>query len=237
MSYARYSDLLRFPSGRSVRNCRGDVERMLKSPLHESKLNQCLDEVAVANGVPQGWSYAQRHLLDEAVHRTAASSAQISQQQLAQLARKHPKLTRFGIGVWGDLVSLWGKPYAEIVTAENADLSACIIECRLALAYVNLLQPQRALNRRATRHSYELKHLAERALGKFMEYPYVSNGAFIAAAIFRGFLPEHVSKRSLSVYLNIDEASPVLHWDGDMASPVARALEQQIDLAMAPVSS
>lgn len=95
---------------------------------------------------------------------------------------KHPNLTGFGFGGTGSI---------------NPDEVQICIEWLLA---------HDALNRRKTintkHNSYGWKHVVERATGK-----YVSNGAFICAALHLGYKIKRVDFRSPNAFFNIREVN------------------------------
>src|SRR5690606_33760115 len=94
-------DFLRFPSNRSVGNCRKDAKRLADQtgrPLH-----QCLHDVAVANGVPDGWDAAMKLLVERAMRRHGDLPAEMSQDDLIAISRRVPKLTQYGLGLRAEL--------------------------------------------------------------------------------------------------------------------------------------
>jgi hypothetical protein len=104
-----------------------------------------------------------------------------------------------------------------------------LVECARTVAFVSLLVPQRAVYSLPMRDRYELKHVAERVFGYISDRSYVPHGAFIVAALFQGFLPQRCTPHSVSVYFNISEESPILHWKGNLDSPIASELKKRLD--------
>lgn len=228
MSYARHTDLLQFPSGRSVGNCRNDAKGLQKST--SKSLHTCLDWVAKDNGYPEGWNFAIENIVAEALQRTQTSPNRMTMDDLLSIAKRNQKLTQYGIGLFGLLAELDPDfDYQKKLEQERASLPLMLPECNRALAYVSMLEPQREINDRPIRKSYELKHLAEFAFQNVWPRAYIPHGAFIIAALFKGFLPQRCSSSSLSVYFNINENSPILHWHGASDGPIADALRRQLE--------
>ena len=75
---------------------------------------------------------------------------------------------------------------------------AAIAEIDRARAWLRTQQPPLTLN--ARRSSYSLKHIAERAAGN-----YISNGAFIAAALLEGWTVKRIPGSNPNAWLNISE--------------------------------
>lgn len=67
------ADLLKFPSGRSVGNCRNDAKRLARQeniPLH-----QALDCVAAANGLAHPWARAMTLVGDSTTEQRLSPDA------------------------------------------------------------------------------------------------------------------------------------------------------------------
>jgi hypothetical protein len=62
------SDLWKFPSGRSVGNCLKDAKRLARQ--EQIPLNEALDRIANANGIPQQWARALSILEEKSVPST-----------------------------------------------------------------------------------------------------------------------------------------------------------------------
>lgn len=220
-------DFLRFPSNRSVGNCRKDAKRLADQtgrPLH-----QCLHDVAVANGVPDGWDAAMKLLVERAMRRHGDLPAEMSQDDLIAISRRVPKLTQYGLGLRAEL------------ERERELLLTTLDQCNLALRYVRHLRPQRRINANPAYSSYALKHAAERYLQRLSpdSAAYVSHGAFICAALFAGFLFERQSRDSLSVVFNVSDQSPIFEWErllqSDSHATEARRIALERQLGIEPV--
>ena len=93
---------------------------------------------------------------------------------------KYPELTGFGLGGEGAI--------------EPEQVQTCI---EWLLAH-DALDRRKTINTKFT--SYGLKHMVERATGQ-----YVSNGAFICAALYLGYKMKRSRLSSPNVYFNIRE--------------------------------
>lgn len=98
--------------------------------------------------------------------------------EMADVMREHPRLTDFGIGVFEP----WRKT-AEQRQAELADgrdqLAASLVKVMETVVWLNEnITPIKT----PTADSYGVKHVMERATGR-----YVTNGVFIAAALIAGY--------------------------------------------------
>ena len=111
-------------------------------------------------------------------------------QRLPAILSQHPLLTHFGFGEFN-------RPFAATEKGRN-DLLAAIAEIDRARAWLRTQQPRLTLN--ARRSSYGLKHIAERAAGN-----YISNGAFIAAALLEGWTVKRIPGSNPNAWLNISE--------------------------------
>lgn len=230
MSYVNHVDYLKFPSRRTVARCRKDARKLLRTTDHPLALNAALDIIAHTNGISGGWSKAVDTLLVDSLERVRVSKQAMSVDAIISVAKRNPSLTQYGLGLmWGDRSALLGLTVDELQQREHNNLPGMLVECARALAFVSLLVPQRAVNSLPMRDSYELKHVAERAFGYVTNGIYVPHGAFIIAALFQGFLPQRCAPHSASVYFNISEDSPILHWKGDLDSPLASELTRRLE--------
>lgn len=93
---------------------------------------------------------------------------------------KHPKLTAFGFGGEGEI--------------DPSEVQTCI---EWLLAH-DALDRRKTINTKYT--SYSWKHAVERAKKR-----YISNGAFICAALYLGYKMKRVSPTSPNTYFNIRE--------------------------------
>jgi hypothetical protein len=228
MSFVNHTDYLKFPSGRSVGKCRKDAKRLKQAGGQAFHI--ALDIVAKDNGRAEGWDKAISALLAESLWQTRTSRKLLSSEAISAIAKRHPTLTQYGLGLmWNDRGSLLGLTAEELLAREHAQLSWLLDQANLALAFVSLLVPQRDINSLSTRTSYELKHVAERVFGYVTPGIYIPHGAFIIAALFQGFLPQRCTPSSASVYFNINEQSPILQWDGQLDHPLATELVKRLD--------
>lgn len=128
---------------------------------------------------------------------------------LDNILEKHRNLTMHGFGAPHDQYP--GKEYGVEVERSRAEFfeNKSCDEFELALLLLKCVERRKTLNRDVS--SYRLKHIAEnlsrefgirRGLGN-----YVSNGAFIAAAIHQGFEVRRVAWNSLNGYLNVSMKS------------------------------
>lgn len=118
---------------------------------------------------------------------------------IAAVMEKEPLLNDFGIGLF-----LNGrgrtKEQREAEFRENrAALLRSAEGCSLACEWLSRREKIKTTNRR--HNSYGYKHMVERAAGK-----YITNGAFIAAAIHLGF-PYRIDADSPNVCFGIAERS------------------------------
>lgn len=118
---------------------------------------------------------------------------------------REPMLTAFGLGVWKQrgmtraaFDEAFGKERAELFTDRVLD------EVQTCADWLALQRPIKTLNRERT--SYGLKHEVERWVDRTRkEHQYISNGAFIAAALGLGLTFKQVGWGSPNVYLNLSK--------------------------------
>lgn len=113
-----------------------------------------------------------------------------TEQRLPAILSQEPLLTYFGFGEFD-------QPFAATQKGRN-NLLVAIAEIDRARAWLRTQQPRLTLN--ARRSSYGLKHIAERAAGN-----YISNGAFIAAALLEGWTVKRIPGSNPNAWLNISE--------------------------------
>lgn len=112
------------------------------------------------------------------------------QIRLRILLAAHPLLTIFGYGEYG-------KPLLA-TTEGREELLKATAEIDMARAWLRTQERRETLNHNHS--SYGLKHLAESAMDG-----YISNGAFIAAALLDGWIVRRIDDSSPNVRLNIRE--------------------------------
>lgn len=221
MLYDDYLNSLVFPSGRSVKNCKKDASRDKKFPLSRTQL---LDDLAKKNfgNYEISWKGAIKKLKEESIAKINESPAEITPDELKKIAKRHRRLTQYGVGLPKVVAQLhqpvmqpntpcseeFYKDYEEIQNAMLFDYDS-IAQINMAIRFIRCLKPSLNLNKRNNRHSHAMKHVAEHYLSIERPYTYISHGIFIIAAIHQGYLPE-VSKNigiGKSVFFNFDEAS------------------------------
>jgi hypothetical protein len=209
-------ELSRFPSGRSVGNCRNDAKRLSKRegiPLHEA-----LNRIAAENGSPKPWDRAIADLVvGISLVVSDAPRPLITLDDVRAILVKHPLLTRGGIGVpikngarWAD----FGREFDEKIAGDRASLLRALPECERACEFLRHVKPRKTINRNAG-SSYGLKHAVEFYQRHRVNPPedcYVANGAFICAAVHMGFRYERPSDKGPNVWFNMSLRSPVFEW-------------------------
>lgn len=200
------SDLLKFPSGRSVGNCRKDAKRL--SRQEQIPLNEAQDRIAIANGGVRSWARSVAALEGP----SAARSGEImTAGDIRTVMERWPTLNHFGF----EVSARAEKPY-HIALAENRErLAAAVDECNRAAHFLRYVEKRKTINPKAG-SSYGLKHQVEyfsRALsGDSTSNNYVANGSFICAALFLGFEVRATHLGGPNVHLNISSRSPVFEW-------------------------
>lgn len=202
---------LRFPSGRSVANCRKDAKRQSRLdciPLHEA-----LDAIAIVNGLDLPWHKAIAALQQQDPLPSAAPLRvrEMTVADVQSIMGRHPELTHFGIGVYRPNLKT-ASELAASFKKERTSLLGAVAECNRAVRFLQYTTKRKTIN--FNRTSYGLKHRVEhymRSLPDCDSY-YVANGAFICAAIHMGFAFAPVREGSPNVCFNISERSPILEW-------------------------
>ncbi|MDP3668279.1 MAG: hypothetical protein Q8R69_01110 [Telluria sp.] len=202
------SDLLKFPSGRSVGNCRKDAKRLARQD--HIPLNEAQDRVAVANGGVHSWARAVSVLED---HHIAPrnSRAIMTVDDILAVMEKWPALNHFGF----EISARSEKPY-HIALAENRKLLvAAVDECNRAARFLMHAQKRKTINPRAG-SSYGLKHQVEYFCrthsSEHDSSDYVANGSFICAALHLGFEARATHIGGPNVHFNISSRSPIFEW-------------------------
>jgi hypothetical protein len=113
---------------------------------------------------------------------TQLIEASEDERQLVVAMTQEPQLNAFGIGIYSDH---WRKPRAErlsILEADRKSLRGNLEDVTWTAQWLRTnIAPTKTINRRHS--SYGLKHMAE----KHSPRRYLSNGAFIAAALIAGY--------------------------------------------------
>lgn len=194
---------LKFPSGRSVANCKKDANRLKKIqniPLHEA-----LNVVAKDNGLSMPFH--------KAVALIKNSSSQImTRGDIQAVLDKHLELTHFGIGLYRQYTAEFNvKKYRATFEKERQSLLDAVDECNRACRYLAHMNKRKTINSFSS--SYGLKHRVEEFIERMGdETPYIANGAFICAAIHMGFNYKQGSYGSPNVFFNMSVRSPVWQW-------------------------
>lgn len=202
------SDLLKFPSGRSVGNCRKDAKRLARQdriPLSEAQ-----NRIAIVNSGVHSWAKAVE-ALDDHDAAPRLSTAIMTAADILAVMEKWPRLNHFGF----EISARAEKPY-HIALAQNRErLAAAVDECNRAARFLKYVEKRKTINPRAG-SSYGLKHETEYFGNahpeKIGDHHYVSNGSFICAALHLGFEVRAVHLSSPNVLFNISSRSPVFEW-------------------------
>jgi hypothetical protein len=107
-----------------------------------------------------------------------------------------PNLGGHGVGIFDPARKLSPAERAASLEAERESLLSDVEGCTRVCEWLSDLEPIRTVKH----SSYGLKHLAEKEIG------YITNGAFIAAAVHAGF-PFRVNPGSPNVTFGISERS------------------------------
>lgn len=201
----------RFPSGRTVGRCRQDAKTLARAegiPLHHA-----LDRIAAHNGLAMPWPLAMNQL-SSAAPPPAPGPAAMTLADIQRILDREPDLSRYGMGLcWNDREKSLAERQADFAASRAEMLTDdTLAECNRAhryLAHVNAIKSFGAGG-----SSYGLKHDAERynkALPN-TENPYVSNGAFICAALHNGF-KMRLRGTSPNPVFNMSARSPIFVWE------------------------
>lgn len=201
----------RLPSGRPLRAARNDAKRL----AHETgiPLSVAQDRVAQSNGAAPGWAKAVQAIRSAApapAQLTSASRPTMTRADLQKVFENHP-ITRYGYGPSDDAVRSLGS-YQSALQKGQAELLEHMDECSKALQFLAHVEMRKTNNPRVGT-SYGLKHRAEGYIRWTLDRPeiaYVSNGAFICAALHLGF--ELRTWGSPNVTFNMSSRSPVFEW-------------------------
>lgn len=107
------SDLLKFPSGRSVGNCRKDAKRL--SRHDQISLSEAQDRVAIANGGLHSWAKSVS-ALESQDFVSGQSGSIMTTHDIRAVMEKWPMLNHFGFEVSARVK----EPY-HIALAENRE--------------------------------------------------------------------------------------------------------------------
>lgn len=219
---------LRFPSGRSVGNCRKDAKRLAQ--LKHIPLSQAQDEVARDNGLSVSWARALATLKAQALSSPIdiqSAEMVMTEADIRAVMEKHPELTHYGRGIFRDHRKMSWEERTAKFNEEREKLSRAVEECNRAIQFLMHAEKRKTINYGRT--SYGLKHRVEHYMKNRpdVENYYVANGSFICAAVHMGFKFVPASAGSPNVCLNISERSPIFEWEKLLAR--ARNLPQARD--------
>jgi hypothetical protein len=133
----------------------------------------------------------------------------VARSDLARVAEEYPDLTSFGFGIFRHYYPRKSPAEREVLFAqERADLLSNVgVEYFIrARKWLSVQLRTKNVNRKASQ-SYGLKHEAEQVEG------YVTNGAFIAAAIAEGFIVQRCPDGNPNAWLNISSKCEHI-WNG-----------------------
>lgn len=223
----------RFPSGRSVGNCRQDAKRLAKA--ESITLHLALDRISVENGAALPWDKAIAAIaagqLEPPTTRSAPGSARrrISPADIHFALKQYPNLTHFGMGISRIPP---GSDFAAELKRGQLELLEAVGEVELCCQFLDHVEKRKSIDTRGS-SSYGLKHQVEvfqRAKLDRPENAYVSNGAFICAAVIMGFEILQPPRGGPNVWFNMSRRSPVFEWrrrhDGDHWLSPADAAKQ-----------
>lgn len=202
-------DLLVFPSGRSVGNCRKDAKRLVRSS--GIALHDALNRVAAENGLALPWAKALLALSSNEVEVIPSPAYQMTPADIARVMEREPQLTHFGLGISRPLEKTPEERKKQF-EAERTRLLGHADECSKALRWLAHATKRKTIN--PGRSSYGLKHSVEhymKWLPDVSDY-YVANGSFICAALHAGFEMVQSRPGSPNAHFNISERSPILEW-------------------------
>lgn len=203
-------DLLHFPSGRSVGNCRKDAKRLSREK--QIPLSQAQDVVAQENGMTMPWGKAMTAIQANPPAKQRVPGLRMTAADIQAVMDRYPELTHYGMGVPTRGITSAAE-LSELYTRERARLLAAEDECNKALHYLAHTTKRKTVNTK--RSSYGLKHRVEYYMKHLPEVKnyYVANGAFICAAIHAGFDVRRTRPGNPNVHINVSEKSPIILWE------------------------
>ena len=120
----------------------------------------------------------------------------MTRDDIAAVMKQIPYLNEFGVGLFNGGLGLTPDERAQQLETDKQALLRSAESCTKICIWLSELRPAKHFRR----SSYGLKHLAEPEIG------YVTNGAFIVAAVHCGF-PYRVKSGSPNVDIGISEMS------------------------------
>lgn len=238
-------NLLKFPSGRAVGNIKKDAKRLRNET--GKTLNECLDILAKANGgsLPT-WSENLAALVPSTALKRKTCHSEMTMDDLLALSQKYPAISQYGMGISNLRIErdlqVFHDPAKEsvdefidgIVKKERDSVWSMLGNCNKALVFIDQLKKQPAINKDPALKSYELKHIAENVFADLGYHQHFHHGAFLFAALHRGFSSERCDPDSLSLFFNISPESPILKWGRDVNASVARAMIDHLKVVDPP---
>ncbi len=103
----------------------------------------------------------------------------MTREKIASVLTKVPELTDFGIGLYEQGRGLSKEEYKLEFSRQQEKLLDSTDAFERTCVWLSKIEKIKTINKR--RASYSLKHIAEEEIG------YITNGVFIAAAIYSGF--------------------------------------------------
>lgn len=208
------SDRLRFPSNRSIGNCRKDAKRY--SRLNNVLLSQAQDAIAKLNGATLPWNQAiaaiKKGTAKTPEHKTQENTGSMSLADISAVMTRYPDLSNYGFGVPRERVKTSADYESELKRMRSDPIA--LDQCNLACRFLQFVDKRKSINERVGT-SYGLKHEAEyylaRLVTKLPAGSYMSNGAFICAAIHMGFEFRRYDGRPNACF-NMSSKSLVFEW-------------------------
>lgn len=218
---------LRFPSGLTVNTARQRARKHHKTS--NIPLNACLDLEVRKNGLHLPWSKALKHMLATTLQCTSAPPQRMTEKDVDEISCRHPSLTQNGFGI----VHLpWHEGPHEESLARQREMNHWLVpKCNLALAFISLFTPHEKINRDRNMASIELKHHAEHALklARPSRDNYIPQGAFIMAALHRGFvLADGPGGFYRGAFFNIKPAPKILDKSELAQNEITNQLKHQL---------
>lgn len=155
-------------------------------------LKKCQNVIAIENGF-ESW----HHMVDSLFWQS------ITESDFHAAIAVDRNLTPYGVNVYLDPDDT-GEDWIEKEKEQRKELYDCFDEFILACRWLKAQKKRKTINKKKS--SYKLKHIVEQwAYKECFDKGYVSNGAFIAAAIYMGFNYEYVNMESPNVFINISQ--------------------------------
>jgi hypothetical protein len=127
----------------------------------------------------------------------------MTREKIASVLTKVPELTDFGIGLYERGRGLSKEEYKLEFSRQQKELLDSTDAFERTCVWLSKIEKIKTINKR--RSSYSLKHIAEEEIG------YITNGVFIAAAIYSGFNYK-IEYNYPNVYFGMSEKSIKKYW-------------------------